>query len=80
MLKYLRVVVYSNNCPIFVKQTKINIMELTEEQLEVVRNEGKMYKALDENCEYISKGLWNKFKIAVRVYYKNGEIDRVEEF
>jgi hypothetical protein len=55
-------------------------MKLTEKQLEVVRNEATMYKALDPNIEYISKGLWNKFKISAKVYYKNSEIDRVEEF
>ncbi len=55
-------------------------MELTKEQLEVVRNEATMAKALDPNIEYISKGLWNKFRISAKVYYKDSEIDRVEEF
>jgi len=55
-------------------------MELTKEQLEVVRNEATMAKALDPNIEYISKGLWNKFRISAKVYYKDSEIDRVEGF
>jgi len=55
-------------------------MELTKEQLEVVRNEATMAKALDPNIEYISKGLWNKFRISAKVYYKDSDIDRVEEF
>jgi hypothetical protein len=55
-------------------------MELTKEQLEVVRNEATMAKALDPNIEYISKGLWNKFRISAKVYYKDSEIDRVQEF
>lgn len=55
-------------------------MKLTEEQLEVIKGESLMYKAFDPNFEYISKGLWNKFKISAKVYYKDGEIHRVEEF
>ncbi len=55
-------------------------MKLTEQQLNIVRNEATMYKAFDPDYQYISKGLWNNFSIAAKVYYKNGEIDRVEEF
>ena len=56
------------------------IMKLTDEQLAVVENECKMYKAFDPNHEDISKGLWNKYGIAVKVYYKDGELDKVEEY
>ena len=55
-------------------------MKLTKEQLEVVRNEAQMAKALDPNIEYLSKGLWNKFRISAKIYYKDSEIDRIEEF
>ncbi len=55
-------------------------MKLTEEQLEIVENESIMYKVLDSNFEYISKGLWNKYRISAMVYYKDGELHKVEEF
>ena len=55
-------------------------MKLTDEQLEIVENEQKMYKAFDPNHQYISKGLWNKYGLAVKVYYKDGELDKLEEF
>jgi len=54
-------------------------MKLTEEQLEIVENEAVMYKIFDPNYEYISKGLWNKYRIEVKVYYKDGELNKVEE-
>jgi len=55
-------------------------MKLTEGQLEIVENECKVYKIFDPNHQYISKGLWNKYGLAVKVYYKDGEIDKLEEF
>jgi len=55
-------------------------MKLTKQQLEIVENEAIMYKTFDSDYEYISKGLWNNFRISAKVYYKDGEIDRVEEF
>ena len=55
-------------------------MKLTDEQLEIVKNEQKMYKMFDPNHQYISKGLWNKYGLAVKVYYKDGEIDKLEGF
>ncbi len=55
-------------------------MKLTEEQLEIVENESIMYKVLDSNFKYISKGLWNKYRISAMVYYKDGYLNKVEEF
>ena len=54
-------------------------MKLTEEQLEIVENEAVMYKIFDPNYEYWSKGLWNKYRISAMVYYKDGELNKVEE-
>jgi len=55
-------------------------MKLTDEQLEIVENESYMYKVLDPNHEYISKGLWNKYRMSAKVYYKDGELHKVEEY
>lgn len=55
-------------------------MKLTDEQLEIVENESLMYKVLDPNFEYISKKLWNNYRISVKVYYKDGELHKVEEY
>lgn len=54
-------------------------MKLTDEQLEIVENESIIYKVLDSNFEYISKGLWNKYRISAKVYYKDGELNKIEE-
>ncbi len=54
-------------------------MKLTNEQLEIIENESIMYKVFDPNHQYISKGLWNKYRLSVKVYYKDGELDKIEE-
>lgn len=55
-------------------------MKLTDEQLAIVESESYMYKAFNPSYEYISKGLWNKYRISAKVYYKNGELDKIEEY
>ncbi len=55
-------------------------MKLTDEQLEIVENEAIIYKVFDPNYEYWSKGLWNKYRISAMVYYKDGELDKIEEY
>ena len=55
-------------------------MNLTPEQIKIVESEAQMYRVFDEN--YIlpfSTKLWNKYKIAVRVYYKNGQYWKAEK-
>jgi len=74
LITFLNNFVYYNNI------LYIADMKLTDEQLEIVENESYMYKAFDPNFEYISKGLWNKYRISAKVYYKDGELHKVEEY
>jgi len=55
-------------------------MKLTKEQIKIVENEARMYRVFNEN--YIldfSTKLWNRYKIGVRVYFKNGEYWKAEK-
>jgi hypothetical protein len=55
-------------------------MNLTPEQIEIVEKEAGLYRIFDEN--YIlefSTRLWNKHKIGVRVYFKNGQYWKAEK-
>jgi hypothetical protein len=55
-------------------------MELTKDQIKLVETEARIYRVFNENyiLEFSSK-LWNKYKIGVRVYFKNGEYWKAEE-
>lgn len=53
---------------------------LTPKQISLVENEAFLERTLNE--DYIlqfSKRLWNKYKIAVRVYFKDGSFWKAEK-
>lgn len=62
------------------KTINYTTMNLTPEQIETVEKEAGLYRIFDEN--YIlefSTRLWNKHKIGVRVYFKNGQYWKAEK-
>lgn len=55
-------------------------MDLTPEQIKIVEKEAQIYRVFNENyINHFSTALWNKYKIAVRVYYKNGKYWKAEK-
>ena len=56
-------------------------MKLTKEHIQKIENENMMNLIFDENyIQYVSKYMWNNYKIRVKSYLKNGELDRYEIF
>jgi len=55
-------------------------MKLSEEQIKKVEQEAAMYLVFDPNhiIEY-SKYMWNHYRLAVRVEFKNGDFYRAKE-
>ena len=47
-------------------------IKLTQEQIEIVEREGVLYSIAEPNRITHSKRLWNKYRLAVEVHYKDG--------
>ncbi len=54
-------------------------MILTKEHKQKIKQECSMHLKFDKNyIQYASKYMWNNYKIKVKSYFKNGELDRYE--
>ena len=51
-------------------------IKLTQEQIEIVEREGFFYSIAEPNRITYSKRLWNKYRLAVEVHYKDGNFHK----